>query len=80
MLPPSAVGIELLDELTKNFCHNFRDFKDWKIPNTYLDSVYVPWLVGIMCGVYEYATHVLREKATGTTNNLNLNSTKLAID
>lgn len=80
VLPTSAVGIELLNELIKNVCNHFRNFKDWEMPNTYLDSVYVPWLVGIMSGVCKHAAQVLREGAKDTTNALNVNSTQLATD
>lgn len=78
VLPTSAVGIELLNELTKSVCNRFRSSKDWEMPNTYLDSVFVPWFVGIMCGMCEHAAQVLRQGAAGTTNALNVNSTQLA--
>lgn len=55
VLPTSPVGIELLNELIKNVCNRFRNSKDWEMPNTRLDSVYVPRLVGIMCGVCKHA-------------------------
>ena len=80
VLPTSAVGIELLNELIKNVFNRFRNSKDWEMPNTRLDSVYVPWLVGIMCGVCKHVAQVLREGATDTTNALNINSTQLAKD
>lgn len=78
MLPTSAAGIELLNELVNNVCNRFRNSKDWEMPNTRLDSVYVPWLVGIICGMCKHAAQVLREGATGITNAFNVNSTQLA--
>ena len=48
--------------------------------NKYLDSIFVLWVVGVMCGVCEYAARVLQEEATGTKNALNVNSTQLVID
>lgn len=81
VLPTSAnVGIELLNELIKNVCNHFRNSKDWEMPNTYLNSVYVPRLVGIMSGVCKHAAQVLWEGAKDTTDALNVNSIQLATD
>lgn len=55
MLPISAIGIKLLNELIKNICNCFWDSKNWEIPNTYLNSVYVSWLIRIMSGIYKHA-------------------------
>ena len=44
VLPISAVCIEFLNKLIKTVCNRFRSSKDWEMPNTYLNSVFEPWL------------------------------------
>lgn len=51
--------------------------------NTYLDSVYLPWLVGLMCGLCEHATRLLQERASyghKKTLSMSINSTQLTTD
>ena len=48
--------------------------------NTYLDSVYKPWLVGLIYRVCKYIIYVFQEETTGATKNLNLNNSQLVTD